>query len=193
MIKATILVFTEIQRKTSDPSFKISQGGANLRLLSNFLKLFEKEFGNVTRERLVDFCICTSRAFRNRDSWTISQIFGPASIKRLRTSQHRARYFEDKWLKENGLTRAYLINLIADRNKHPLSKYIYMKSEEQTKSRFLNTEIGFGLCLSSTLGWSPLSESCSKCKFKEQCEIETEKNYPELYRIRKEENGRERN
>jgi len=83
LIKQTVTVFTEIQRRLVDPTFKFSQGGATIRTLSNFLDLFEKEFGSVTKERLVDFCVCTAYTYRNRQNWTVKQAFGPSSIKRF--------------------------------------------------------------------------------------------------------------
>ena len=86
LIKQTVTVFTEIQRRLVDPTFKFSQGGATIRTLSNFLDLFAKEFGSVTKERLVDFCVCTAYAYKDRERWTIKQAFGPSSIKRLKES-----------------------------------------------------------------------------------------------------------
>lgn len=186
LIKNIITVFTEIETRLVSPSFRFSQGGATIKTLSGFLQLFEKEFGSITRERLVDFCICTAYAFRNRDNWTIKQAFGPAAIKRLKDSKHGARYYEDNWLESKNLSRTYLINLIADKSEHPLAKYIFMQSEEPTKMRLLNMEVGFAVCQSSTLGWSPVSDACKMCNFSEQCKIETGKKYPELYRIREE-------
>lgn len=183
-IKNTIAVFTEVERRMVNPSFKFSQGGATIRTLDNFLQLFESEFGAITQDRLVDFCICTAYAYKGRDNWTIKQAFGPASIKRLKDSKHATRYYEDKWLRERSLDRNYLINLISDRSEHPQAKYIFMKSEEATKLRLLNSQMGYAICQSSTLGWSPISEACVQCNFIEQCKVETGKKYPELYRIR---------
>lgn len=56
--------------------------------------------------------------------------------------------------------------------------------EEQTKSRLLSTEVGYYICGSSTLLWSPFSESCGKCTYAEKCRERTAKLYPELLRIR---------
>ena len=81
-------MFTEIARKLLNPSFKFSGGGATERTLTNFIDLMEKEFGVVTAERIVDFCICAAYAFRNTNQWTVKQIFGKASIKRLKKKKH---------------------------------------------------------------------------------------------------------
>lgn len=183
-VKKTMKVFSEIEKKLVDSSFRFSQGGSTARVLTKFIVLFEKEFGAVTKERLVDFCICTAHAYKNRKSWTVNQAFGPSSIKRLKESKRGARYYEDKWLEEGGITREALIQLIADRSEHPLARYIFLQSEEQTKKRLLNRPVGFAICQSSTLGWSPLSESCGDCNFIEQCKRETDRKYPELFRIR---------
>ena len=178
------MVFTEIQRKMVDSTFRFSQGGSTVRVIGNFLDRFEKEFGAITKERLVDFCICTAHAYKERESWTINQVFGPSSIKRLRESKRGARYYEDQWLKGGELTRESLIQLIADKSEHPLAKYIYQESEELTKKRLLNRLAGYVICQASTLGWSPLSEACGGCNYIEQCKRETDRKYPELYRIR---------
>lgn len=180
-----MVVYSEIMRKTVNPSFKFSQGGATYKTINNFLDKFSEEFlGTITEERLVDFCICTAYAYRGRDNWTVKQVFGPASIKRLVESKRGAKYYEDQWLSENGLSRPTLIGMIADRSEHPLSIYIFMSAEESTKLRYLNTEVGYALCQTSTLGWSPISEACLACTSAESCKKATSGKYPELYRIR---------
>ena len=184
LIKQIITVYTEIQRRLVDPTFKFSQGGATIRTLSNFLDLFAKEYGTVTKERLVDFCVCTAYAYKNRSMWTVKQAFGPASIKRLKESKQGKAYYEDSWLSNAQLSREYLVNLIIDRREHPQAKYIYVHSEEHSKKRLLNQEVGYLLCQTSTLGWSPVSDACQQCNFTERCKKETQSKFPELYRIR---------
>lgn len=170
--------------KLLNPDFKFSGGGATARTLTNFLDLMEKEFGVVTAERIVDFCICAAYAFRNTKNWTIKQIFGKSSINRLKDRKHGTEYYEDNWLSEVSLTRSDLIAMVDDRSKHPLAKYIYVASEEISKKRLLNSDVGYIRCQSSTLGWSPLSDSCCQCRFAETCKKETQRKFPELYRIR---------
>ena len=184
LIKQTITVFTEIERRLVNPTFRISQGGATILTISKFLDRFAKEFGCVTKERLVDFCVCTAYAYRERSQWTVKQAFGPTSLQRLKDKKKGTFYYEDQWLASAQLSRGYLINLIADRSTHPQAKYIYVHSEEGTKSRLLNQEVGYILCQTSTLGWSPVSATCKLCNFTEQCKKETANKYPELYRIR---------
>lgn len=166
------------------PAFKFSGGGATQRTIAKFLDMMEEEFGAITAERLVDFSICTAYAYRNVSQWTIKQIFGKASIQRLRSRKHGTTWYEDNWLEQKSLDRESLIKLIADRSEHPQAKYIYVASEEPTKRRLLNKNVGYVVCQASTLGWSPLSETCESCIFTEKCKEETKRKFPELYRIR---------
>lgn len=183
-IRQVTTVYTEIVTRLINKTFRFSQGGRTIRTISGFLNEFEKEYGTVTKERLADFCICTAHAFREREKWTVQQVFGPGSLTRFRKSGQGKAYYEDNWLAEAGLTRNYLYNLIADRKEHPQAKYIYIPSEESTKKRLLNQKTGYLLCQRSTLGWSPASQTCGKCDFVQDCMKETRSKYPELYRIR---------
>lgn len=184
LIKNTITVYTEIVRRLIDKNFKIVLGGENIRTISSFLEEFTKEYGTVTKERLVDFCICTAHFYRDKKAWSIKQVFGAASMKRFKSAKQGKGYFEDQWLSEEKLNRNYLYNLIADRKDHPQAKYIYMPSEEEIKKRQLNKEVGYLLCQTSTLGWSPVSDTCKQCHYSSECMKETQCKYPELYRIR---------
>lgn len=185
-IKQTSTVFTEIITKLVDPTFKISKGGATTRLLNNFFKNFEKEFGAITCERLVDFCINAAYTFRNRIPILPKQIFGTASIKRLKELSRGQKFYQNEWLKSAGLSREKLIDKIKDRRIHPLAHFIYIAAEEPTKSRHLNQQVGYIICQTATLGWSPLSASCQSCEFEDQCKQETNLKYPEIYRLRTE-------
>lgn len=184
LIKQTITIFTEIQRRLVDPTFKFSQGGATFKTLSNFLKNMEKEFGCVTKERMVDACVRCAYIFRESPNRSIKQIFGPASVKRIKDTKREIIFYENRWLESAQLNRGLLINMIADRSEHPQAKYIYVHSEEATKTRMLNQEVGYLLCQTSTLGWSPISEACQQCSFTERCKKETQIKFPELFRIR---------
>lgn len=179
-------VFTTIAVKLLNPDFKFSKGGATTRTLASFIDLMEKEFGSLTPGRIVDFCVCAAHAFRNRPKWTINVIFGKASIKRLKENTQGTRYYEDQWLSSVSLNRQNLVALIADRSVHPYAKFIYVASEEQTKRRMLNSDVGYIICQTSTLRWSPLSKACSECNVVEKCKKELQKRIPELYRIRME-------
>lgn len=184
LIKQTSTVFTEIIKKLVDPTFKFSKGGATTKLLQKFLDRFEKEFGAVTCERLVDFCVCAAYTFKNRKPLPLQQVFGPQSILRIKEQTRGQRFYQNQWLETVGLSREALVNLIKDRREHPQAKYIYVASEELTKKRQLNHKLGYLICQTSTLGWSPLSEACQNCQFVADCQKETEYKYPELYRLR---------
>lgn len=181
-------LFQILANKLISSTFKLSKGGATIKVFRNALGKLEKKYGSLTRSRIVDYVVCSAYPFRDRgDNWKVNQIFGPKSLERFTTDKGR-QYYEDRWLAEENLTRAGLMKLIEDRSEHPLSKYIYVAAEESTKRGALNTELGFARCQSSTLGWSPESESCNQCDFQAKCKELTKLNYPELYRIR-EENG----
>lgn len=184
IIKKISTVFTAIINKLVDPTFKISKGGATTRTLKNFLARFEKEFGDVTCERLVDFCVCSAYNFRKRTPINIQQIFGPQSILRLKEQSRGNIFYQNEWLKTAGLSRTSLLGLIQSKKEHPQAKFIYIHSEESTKKRQLNQRIGYLICQTSTLGWSPLSEACQQCIFIADCKKETDKKYPEIYRLR---------
>jgi hypothetical protein len=186
LIKQVTTVYAEIVTRLVDKTFKFSKGGKTIRIISLFLDRFEKEYGSITKERLVDFCICAAYLYREKEKeqWTIQHVFGQASLNRFRESKHGKTFYEDQWLSTAQLTREYLCHLITDRSEHPHAKYIYVLSEEGTKKRMLNQEAGYLLCRISTLGWSPASETCGQCKFTHDCMQETQCKYPELYRIR---------
>lgn len=179
-------MFTAIAIKLINPRFKFPQGGASTRLILNALTKLEKKENGLSRERIVDYVVCSAYPFKDRDdAWKVNQVFGPKSLERFNTDKGR-RYYEDNWLKTAGLTRANLLKLIEDRSEHPQAKYVYMPMEEPTKKRMLNTEVGYTICQASTLGWSPLSPSCQECNYTHKCQIETQQKFPEIYRLRME-------
>lgn len=183
-IHQVMTVWSKVATTMLNPSFKFSGGGATMRTIGRFLDMMESEFGAITPDRLVDFSICTAYAYRSVPKWTIKQIFGQASIQRLRSRKHGTTWYEDQWLQDKCLNRDSLIKLIADRSEHPQAKYIYVASEEPTKLRLLNKHVGYMVCQTATLGWSPKSAACTACNFVEKCKAETQQKFPELYRIR---------
>lgn len=179
-------VFTKIATSLINPSFKFSGGGEPIRIVTKALKDLEKKQGGLSRERIVDYCVCSAYPFKNRGTgWKINQVFGPKSIERFDADKGR-RYFEDKWLATENVTRADLLMLIADKSSHPQAQYVYLPMEEATKLRMLNREAGYLICQSSTLGWSPESAACSQCQYIARCQVETGRKYPEIYRLRME-------
>lgn len=177
-------MFYGIASKLIHPGYRLPKGGEPTRVMRNALQRLEQKYGTLTAQRVVDYIICSAYAFKDRGSdWKFNQVFGPKSMERFNTDKGRI-YYENKWLESEDLSRASLLNLIVDRSEHPKAKYIYMPSEEDTKLRLLNREVGFIICQTSTLGWSPLSEACSECEFVKKCKQETQKKYPEIFRLR---------
>lgn len=184
LVKQSMRMFTEIVNKLISPTFRMSQGGAAIRVFSTALTRLEEKTGALSRTRIVDYLVCSLYVFKDRETkWTINQVLGPKSLERFNSAKGRV-YYENRWLGKADLTRDYLLTFIADKSNHPQSQYIYLPMEEGTKSRLLNTEAGYIICQSSTLGWSPESPTCSKCQFADKCQIETSQKYPEIYRLR---------
>lgn len=189
------IVYTEIIRKTIDSSFKFPEGGKADRKLSNFILKFAKIYGGeFSAARLVDYCVFQIHKNRNspHQHTLAPNAFGDTALKKYHNmSSKQKTYAEDKWLQEFQLTRTYLNSLISVNPKeHPLAKYIYMASEECTKKRCMNTEVGMVICSTSTLMWSPFSNTCQQCNNADECKSATAIKYPELYRIRIEEYGK---
>lgn len=184
LTKQTATVFTAIINKLVDPTYRFPKGGATARTFASFLNRMEQEFGAITCERLVDICVTGAYTYRERNQWTLKQVFGPSTIKRVKEQKRGQLFYQDQWLESAGLTRSALVNMIKDRREHPLAKFIYIQSEEATKKRQLNLKSGYFICQISTLGWSPDSEACQQCVFTDDCKHETERKYPEIYRLR---------
>lgn len=107
-------------------------------IMRTALQRIEKKFGVLTAQRIVDYVVCSSHAFKDRGSnWKLNQVFGPKSMERFNSDKGRV-YFENKWLESEGLSRSSLLSMIVDRSEHPKAKYIFVPSEEGTKQRLLN-------------------------------------------------------
>lgn len=182
-------LFTRLVRITVWADFVFPAGGRTDRLLATCLDSLYREIPAVSPERLCDFCICQvytlsgyDAAYRKR--WNISHSFGQKAIGRYLRSGKERRYWEDRWLKNFGLSRNGLTQTVEDRRRHPFGRFIYPEYEETTKRRLLSTEAGYLVCALSTLMWTPFSPSCTQCAKAEPCRRRTEARYPELYRIR---------
>ena len=116
----------------------------------------------------------------------VSWFFSEKAISRFYEAKPGLKYYEDKWLHSLGLNRSDLKLSFISKEEHPMRKYIHMEAEESTKRRFLNQDVGYGLCVESTLMWSPMSEVCRICDYKQRCLEALKKAYPELYRLRTE-------
>ena len=192
LIKEIKQIYTVIVKKMIDSTFQFPGGGAVNRQLSTFITEFTKLCGgNYNASRMVDYCVFQTHKNRlaSFQKNLASKAFGQTALKKYNEmSSKEKKYMEDKWLSEANLSRSSLNSLIC-KKEHPLAKYIYMQSEEGTKKRNVSTDVGFLICSTSTLMWSPFSPTCELCKNVDKCKIETEKRYPELYRIRMEKYG----
>lgn len=189
-------VYTEIMKRLVDPAFSFPEGGKINRQLFQFVQEFTQTCGGeFNTARLVDYCVFQIHKNRNAPYQRnlAPKTFGATAFQKyLSMSSKQKKYMEDQWLSEAQLTRAYLNSLICNKEEHPQKKFIYMPSEEGTKKRCINTDIGFVICSTSTLMWSPFSPTCQMCKQADMCKKETANKYPELYRIRLEEYGERR-
>lgn len=180
-----------------DPTWKCPGGGQPLLYMNQGLDYMEKRYfpNGLTDERIIDCLIY--QVYRYREligqgrfdyRWCFStnaidkfynQFFGGGKGRGM-------TYYINQWLDSERLSRKQLVDIIADPKQNPYLQYLYMHSEEMAKQRFLNTEVGYLMCLNNTTGWSPLSECCKQCKFTEKCIKESEHKYPEIIRLRKE-------
>lgn len=181
-------VFTFLMRLVY-PEFRFPGGKVARDAVQQCLETLEKQYISVSRERVMDFCICQVYAISRygddyRRRWNVSHSFGRKALERYSKEKEGGRYYENRWLKEHGLSRKRLLSLFADRTKHPLFKFIYPEWEECTKKRLLDMDAGYYICQVSTMLWTPFSPSCRVCSFATKCKDVTARKYHELYRLR---------
>lgn len=191
-IKAITSIFSTLMKSAVAPAFTFPKGGIATRAVSSCLEILEETYqGQVSNERIVDFCICQVHALSrfSKDyygKWKVTHSFGKKAIERFKGNKQVHRYYEDKWLKEHKLSRGVLLLEIQDRREHPLAPYIFPQHEEGTKKRALSTPVGYYICGISTLLYTPFSPACRNCRKAKECIERTRMNFPELYRIRME-------
>lgn len=162
------------------------------------IERLDKLFPNgVSDGRIIDFIVYQIYRFRDmigvKDTrWNMTWCFSDNAVQKFKhqfldaSGKAGMLYYIDQWLEDGGLNRGMLEKMIKVQDKHRLAKLVYIQSEDCTKKRFLNTEMGLALCLQSTTGWSPQSPVCSSCTNSEKCKVITQKKYPELFRLRSE-------
>jgi hypothetical protein len=186
-------VFASLVRQTVSSGFRFPEGAAANRNVEACLRALEEKNGSLGRIRMVDFCICQVFALSRfgahylSGKWKAGHSFGKRALERFSATTSRSRYFEDRWLSRYGLSRCKIMEENRSRKEHPMFKFIYPEYEEATKKRMQGQEVGFYLCLVSTLLWTPFSPTCARCPEAEKCKVATERRYGELYRIRMEE------
>lgn len=151
--------------------------------------------------RLVDFIVYQIYRFRDliadkNSRWDITWCFSENAVRKFKAQfldvggKSGMLYYIDQWLIEGGLSRDKLERMIAVKKEHRLAKLIYIEAEDLTKRRFFGTETGFAICIKSTTGWTPKSPLCASCVSAGKCMEITEKKYPELTRLRKQDYDR---
>ncbi len=185
-------VFTYLMRAAISKDFSFPGGGLALRTVNNCLDELQQRYSlELSPERMTDFVICQVYAISRFEKtylpkWKVNHSFGRKAIDRYAQSTQGRKYYEDKWLSTQKLSRTLLCDMFKDRRKHPLYKFIYPEYEENTKRRMHNSEVGFYICQISTLLWTPFSELCQTCKNSQRCIDVLQRKYSELYRIRQE-------
>lgn len=167
----------------------IKVAGALLTSL-NFDIAYNSPDMTITDTKIIDYCAYNvGRISRMSDDiltfFKYNQIFGNKSVIMYKDSS-APTYFGDEFLSSINSSRRELHNLIVDRDKHPLSKYIYVKYEDKIKQRFHNTNAGFILCKRNTTLWCKDSPVCNECIFIKECKDLLRKRNMELLRLREE-------
>lgn len=189
-IRAITSIFSILTKTAVAPAFTFPKGGIATRTVTSCLEVLEKIYqGQVSNERIVDFCICQVHAISRfpegyYGKWKVTHSFGKKAIERFIGNKQVHRYYEDKWLNKYKLSRRVLLLEIQDKKEHPLASYIFPQHEESTKRRALSTSVGYYICGISTLLYTPFSPACQNCHKTNKCIERTRMNYPELYRIR---------
>ena len=192
--RVTVSLFETLVRRLIDASFRFPGGESGRRTVAACLELLRTHSGGeLSDERIADFCICQVHAISRFDGnylscrWMPSHSFGPKARERFAATTPVRRYHEDRWLQQAGLNRTALPLLLKDRREHPLWQFLDPAYEEATKQRAVNTPVGYYVCGISTLLWNPFSDACRTCSRAELCRKRTAARYPELYRLRREE------
>lgn len=183
-------VFTKLVKDTLWPDFKFPNGGKSERSIGDCYDKLLKKY-TISTECLVDFCVCqvstimsfvTDTKYRYR--WNITHSFGDKAIYRFKIYDDKRRYYDDRWLLKHNLSRQDFLLILRDRKKHPLLKYVFPEYEEHTKHLNHSSEIGYIICGTSTLMWTPFSPMCTKCTYSDLCKERTKHVYPHLYSLR---------
>jgi len=199
-VNRTIRIFTRIV-KSIDDKFRLPGGGQAEAYIGRGLDLLEKSFPlGMSDNRIADYIVY--QLYRYADNiagvaathFQYTWCFSENAVKKFHNQYFGAGnpkidYYIDKWLKDLGFDRDEVTAFITGPKPNKWRKYIEMPSEEMIKRRFHNTKNGLMLCSSSTMGWSPGSRACQECNYTKECKMTTGHRYPELLRLRTEEDG----
>jgi hypothetical protein len=196
-----VRIFVRLINKV-DPKWKLPGGIQAVSYIDNGLVMLEREFPlGMADDRITDFIVYQVYRYLDNITGAASTHFmytwcwSENAVKKFRNQYFgdgnpRIDYYIDQWLKTLGINRKQITDYISGPKPNKWRKYIEMPSDELIKRRFHNTENGFILCSTKTMGWSPGSGCCKECNFVEKCLQVTERRYPELLRLRREEDGK---
>ena len=187
VIRAITALIRKIDPKFTFPTPMYYQNGVKFGL-EKLNELFGSEMSDM---RITDYL--TYQVYRNRKAiaeykWMVQWLFSDSYIERYKqqfmSSEGKAgmRYYIDQWLSEFGIDREIIAKSLSNKQS-PAKDYKESDYEEPIKQRFHNTEAGYILCMQTT-GWNPLSPSCVSCIYADKCKEQTEKRFPELYKVR---------
>lgn len=175
--------------------FKIPDGGQSLAVVEQGIKKINQAlypYSNMADDRIIDYLVYFLYLKREpRWRFTVNDIFSDYAISRYRqqfmseNGKSGINYYINQWLDGGNLTRAALTKMIEKPKPHKMSKFIYLESEDLIKRRFFDTDMGYMLCQLSTMGWAPRSKWCQVCINASKCICATERKYPELIRLRR--------
>ena len=142
--RVTVALFETLVRRLINASFRFPGGESGQRAVAGCLELLRTHSGGeLSDERIADFCICQVHAISRFDAgylvhrWMPAHSFGPKARERFAATTPVRRYHEDRWLQEAGLDRATLPLLLKDRREHPLWQFLDPAYEEATKQSVL--------------------------------------------------------
>lgn len=185
-IKKFVKVYQAITRRVYNNGYQIPGGGRTHDFMSRFVNKMIGIYGDLSDERIVDYCVSLLHYRRNMKNFSFKMVFGPTSVDKYLGFKDGKKHFENKWLDENGFSRSQLLSIISIQKDHPHSKYIYVEAEDVTKRRAIKLGLIPMLCARTTTMWTPFSPVCRSCGSSRECEIETERLFPELTRLRRE-------
>ncbi len=201
-VKRIIQAFVQTVRRI-DPKWRLPGGELPAKYIEEGIGRLEKVFPmGMADQRIADFIMYQVYRYADNINGThathfmYSWCWSDNAVKKFQNQYFgagnpRIDYWIDKWADDLGFNREQLSELISGPKPNKWRRYLEMPSEEMTKRRFRNTEMGLILCSNSTMGWSPGSRACQECKYIKECKITTKRKYPELLRLR-EENGNDK-
>lgn len=178
------VIFKYIYRLLKDKNFNLSGSELLNNSIIKFIKIFEDENGFLNESILIDYIIFS--IYRLKDVKFVNQptYFSKNSIEKFLSRNRGVDYYTSQFVEDNGTTRGTIKSYFINNSKHPLSKYIYVESEELTKMRKINTLTGYFICINNTTLYSPHSEACLICSNSDRCESNLINTNPELHRLR---------